>query len=193
MENDSTDKELIKLLVNGDVKSFDILFSIYAKRLFGFAYRFLHSKHEAEELVQDVFIKVWEKREDIKPELSFKSYLFTIAYRDILNRMRKEDYRQAYLREVVSFSTETNDLEEGIEYGSILEQVNMLLEKLTERKRQIFIKSRLEGISSKEIAKEFNMAVGTVDNNISIVLKFLRSNLQKEMFAFLLFLAITSI
>ena len=193
MQNNSRDRELVEKLLKGDLKAFDSLFTVYAQRLYGFANKFLHSGCDAEELVQDVFVKVWENRTKLKIDASFKSYLFTIAYRGILNRMRSEKYHQAYLREAVFLSQETNDALESVEYASILEQVDLLLEQLPEKRRQIFIKSRMEGCSSKQIAEELHISVGTVDNNISAVLKLLRTNLQKELLAVLMFLTIHSI
>ncbi len=181
------DRILIEELLNGNLKAFDLLFNKYAKRLYGFSIRYLKSASEAEELVQNVFFKVWENRNMLKKELSFKSYLFTIAYNDILKFFRSTSYHQAYLNEVVGLSELSNNTVESVEYASVLEEVDKLIEQLPDKRKSIFIKSRKEGKSSKEIAEELNMSAGSVDNNISEALKFLRDNLKYESLSGLLF------
>ena len=85
MSEGKNDRELIKLLQKGNVEAFDSLFEVYSSKLFGFAVKYFKNEADAEELVQEVFVKVWENRQTLKSELSFKSYLFTIA----LNQIRK--------------------------------------------------------------------------------------------------------
>ncbi len=190
MSYNNEDRILIEELLNGNLKAFDILFNKYAKRLYGFSIRYLKSATEAEELVQDVFFKVWENRNILKKELSFKSYLFTIAYNDILKFFRSNSYHQTYVKEVVDLSELSYNSIESVEYASILDEVDKLIEQLPERRKSIFVKSRKEGKSSKEIAEELNLSAGTVDNNISEALKFLRENLKYESLGGLLFLTL---
>ena len=138
-------------------------------------------------MVQDVFVKVWENRKTLKKDASFKSYLYTIAYNDILKYFRSNSYHKAYVKEVAAISPEAVNLEERIDYASVLEEVDSLIDKLPERRRTIFIKSRKEGLSSKEIAGLLKLSPGTIDNNISEALKFIRQNLHAESLTVLLF------
>ena len=184
------DHELVEKLQQGDLDAFDQIFKRYGKRLFGFALKYLKSKEETEGLVQDVFLKIWENRNKIKKEASLKSYLFTIAYHNMCRIFRK---RQVYMKFVKESDVEKNssfDSDEQMEYKAQLEQVDKLIEKLPEKQKQIFIKSRREGKSAKEIAEEMNLAPGTVDNNISTALKFLRKHISPDYLAVLLFFAI---
>ena len=190
MSKDIQDSILIDQLLKGDIQAFDQLFVKYANRLYGFSLRYLKSDTDAEELVQDVFVKVWENRNTLKMDSSFKSYLFTIAYHEISNFFRSKSYHQAYVRETVALADLSDNSEEGMEYASVLEEVDKLIDLLPERRRSIFIKSRKEGKSSKEIAAELNLTPGTVDNNISEALKFLRQKLEYEKLTFLLFIAL---
>ena len=190
MQINREDSVLIEELLKGDLKSFDLLFDKYAQKLYGFVLKFLRSEVDAEEVVQDVFIKVWENRLKLKKDSSFKSYLFTIAYNDVLNRLRSKSYHQAYIREAIALGDETSNSFESVEYKSVLEQVNVLIDKLPDRRRDIFVKSRIEGFSSKEIAERFGISVGTVDNNISEALKFLRKSLSNETMAVMLFFSL---
>lgn len=186
----SSDFELVKKLQKGDLEAFDQIFKKYGDRLFGFALKYLKSKEDAEGLVQDVFLKIWENRANLKKESSLKSYLFTIAYHIMCGLFRKKQIHEKFKVEIGFSENTTINLEEQLEYKTTLEQVDLLIEKLPERQRIIFIKSRKEGKSTREIAEEMNLAPGTVDNQISTTIKFLRKNLYRNNFALLLFFAI---
>ncbi|MCF6357881.1 MAG: RNA polymerase sigma-70 factor [Draconibacterium sp.] len=186
----ASDRELVDNLNKGDLEAFDLIFKKYGDRLFGFALKYLKSKEEAEGLVQDVFLKIWENRKKLKKESSLKSYLFTIAYHNMCGVFRKKQIHEKFKDEVGFTKNHSVDLGEQLEYKSTLEHVDKLIEKLPEKQKIIFIKSRKEGKSTKEIADEMNLAPGTVDNQISKALKFLRKNLSDKNFGVLLFFAI---
>jgi RNA polymerase sigma-70 factor (ECF subfamily) len=184
------DYTLVDNLRNGDLEAFDLIFKKYGDRLFGFALTYLKSREDTEELVQDVFLKIWENRKNLKKESSLKSYLFTIAYRNMCRLFREKQIHEKFTEEILAQDNRIINPDEQLEYKSTLEQVNRLIEKLPEKQRIIFLKSRKEGKSSKEIADEMNLAPGTVDNQISIAIKFLRKNLPEDSFAVLLYFAI---
>ncbi len=190
MQNNTADSLLIERLIKGDLHAFDKLFNRYDKKLYAFTLKYLKSETEAEDLVQEVFIKVWEKRSTLKTHSSFKSYLFTIAYNDILKFFRSKSYRQAYVREAIAVSERFDKSDERLYYSSILEQVDKLIDQLPERRKLIFIKSRKEGLSAKEIAEELGISPGTVDNNISDALKFLKSHMNQDVFGVMLFFSL---
>jgi RNA polymerase sigma-70 factor (ECF subfamily) len=149
--------------------------------------KYLRSTDEAEELVQSVFLKIWENRRHIDKELSFKSYLFTIAYNDICKFFRKRSYLNKFISEKLYENSQQSSItEESLDFQSVLTKVQLIIDKLPERQKNIFHKSRQEGKSSKEIAKELSLSPGTVDNYISQALKFIRKRLPEEDIAFLL-------
>ena len=181
------DIELVLKLQKGDVDAFDIIYKKYAGKLYGFTLKYLKSTDETEELVQSVFLKVWENYKTLKKETSFKSYLFTIAYNEICNTFRRRSHLQKFIGEQLNDRSQTsNETEELIDYNSIRERVEQIVSKLPERQRTIFLKSREEGKSNKEIAIELDLSSGTVDNYISESLKFIRSNLHDKNFSSLL-------
>lgn len=186
----TSDFELVEKLQKGDLEAFDRIFKKYGDRLFGFALSYLKSKEETEGLVQDVFLKIWENRKNLKRESSLKSYLFTIAYHDMCKLFRKKQIHEKFLEEKGFSQNATINLEEQLEYKATHEQVDRLIEKLPEKQKIIFIKSRKEGKSTREIAEEMNLAPGTVDNHISSALKFLRKHLSDNNFSLLLFFSI---
>ena len=175
------DIELVERLQKGDVEAFDLIYEKYSGKLYAFGLKYLKSTAEAEELVQSVFLKLWENYKILKKELSFKSYLFTIAYNDICKLFRKRNYRQKFIDDSLYENSQfSSEIEEGIDYHSVLEQVEQIVNKLPEKQKTIFLKSRKEGKSTKEIAEEVGLSPGTVDNYISESLKFIRRRLQNE-------------
>lgn len=179
MSEGKNDRELIKLLQKGNVEAFDSLFEVYSSKLFGFAVKYFKNEADAEELVQEVFVKVWENRQTLKSELSFKSYLFTIA----LNQIRKYfNKKAASLRYLDSLQNETltSDEVSNENFETALQKLNFIIGQMPPRRREIFIKSKQEGKSSKEIAAELNISVGTVDNQVSEALRFIRIRLNPK-------------
>lgn len=182
------DHTLVQLLQNGNVAAFDSLFKVYSPKLFGFALKYFKNELDAEELVQEVFVKVWENRKTLKSELSFKSYLFTIA----LNQIRKHFNKKATsLRYLESLQNEPefadNQTINDDNYETALVEINLIIERMPPRRREIFTKSKLEGKSSKEIAVELNISAGAVDNQVSEALRFIRTQLKTENISLLLF------
>ena len=188
MTEKGPDQNLVQLLQKGNVAAFDSLFKIYSPKLFGFALKYFKNETDAEELVQEVFVKVWENRQSLKSELSFKSYLFTIA----LNRIRKYFNKKATsLRYLESLQQEPDFTDstaiQDDDYESALKQINHIIDQMPPRRREIFMKSKLEGRSSKEIAAELNISAGTVDNQVSEALRFIRNHMKSENLTLFLF------
>jgi RNA polymerase sigma-70 factor (ECF subfamily) len=183
----TSDYELVDKLQKDDLEAFDEIFKKYGDRLFGFALKYLKSKEESEGLVQDVFLKIWEKRSSLKKESSLKSYLFTIAYHNMCGFFKKRLIHEKFNNEIYFAESQAVNLEEQLEYKSTLEQIDKLIEKLPDKQKIIFNKSRKDGKSTKEIAEEMNLAPGTIDNQISAALKFLRLHISNNNFSLLLF------
>lgn len=174
----SEDILVIERLKKGEIKAFDEVYEKYARRLFVFALKYLKNNDEAEELVQSTFLKVWEKRKTLKSDTSFKSYVFTIAFHEICNLFRRRNSFAKFYHEEITQSTDiTYETEEMIDFSFTLKQLNQIIRKLPEKQRMVFMKSRIEGKSSKEIAEETGLSVGTIDNYISDSVKFIRRNL----------------
>lgn len=191
MANQQNEDDLIKRLKADDAAAFDEFFQLYGQKLYGFVLRYLKSESESEELVQEVFVRIWEKRRSLKSEYSFKSYLFTIALNQIRKFFNKRAISLRYLAELKNEIPESdNHTADSIDYGSMLSRIDEIVDTFPERKKQIFLKSRKEGKSSKEIAAELNITAGAVDNQISDALHIIREVLKNEGIAVLLYLAL---
>ena len=181
-----TDRELVKELKKGNITAFNQLFYSYSSKLYRFANGYFKSKEDAEELVQEVFTKIWEKRKDLDEESKFKSYLFTIAFNDI-----KKHYRsKSLLNKYFDYQQTKENLISGsqeVDYQSLKSLVDQLVEKMPEKRKAVFIKSRYEGKNANEISEEMSISKSTVENHLNQALKFLRKHLNRENFAGLLF------
>lgn len=184
------DTELVERLQKGDIEAFDLIYEKYSGRLYSFSLKYLRSKEEAEELIQSVFLKLWENYKNLKKESSFKSYLFTITYNEICKIFRKRNYQQKFINDSLYENPRSSfEIEEEIDYKSILDSVQQVVDKLPEMQKNIFLKSREEGKSAKEIAKEIGISPGTVDNYISKAMKSIRVRLRYENLPVLLYIS----
>ncbi|MGB4293965.1 MAG: RNA polymerase sigma-70 factor [Bacteroidales bacterium] len=177
---------LVRSLSKGNILAFNTLFKEYSGRLFRFANGYLRSEAEAEEIVQEVFTIIWEKRKDLKDELSFKSYLFTIAFNIIKKYFRRKTYLAEYLNSQIYSDLDISTTDK-IDYDSVCDFIRKLVDRLPDRRREIFIKSRFEGLSIKEISEELGISHKTVENQITAALKFLKENLKHEFLPAVLF------
>jgi RNA polymerase sigma-70 factor (family 1) len=175
------DQVLVNKLLAGDLKAFDELYHRYSKRVFGFCFGLLRSREEAESIVQEVFIKIWENRNNLRPDLSFSWYLFTIARNSVINLINHRKYEQEYARQsAYVHSILDNNTEELIFYADTRSQIDSAINKLPARRREVFLLSRRDGLSYQEIADTLNLSVKTIEVQISQALKQIREELRKE-------------
>ena len=177
----NADYKLVKSLKKGDLFAFDKLFSKYSKKLYYFAKGYLGSKEDAEGLVQDVFLLVWNKRKELKEHLSFNAFLYTVTYNAIRKYFRKKAREKKYLDKFLEdYDGTHNKMVADIEYNNLLELANKAIEKLPEKRKLIFQLSRHKGLSNMEIAKRLDISKKTVENQIHSALKFLREQFGKK-------------
>ena len=164
----------------GDEQALELLFRKFNVRLCAFANKFLNDTEEAQEVVQEMFIKIWEGRDEIDPEESLKSYIFKIVQNLSLNKLRRkkvesryvEIYKQVYL-EHKEFSAHESLLAKELE-GHISQSIG----KLPGECRKIFELSRFEGLKYREIADTLNISIKTVEAQMSKALRSLRIELR---------------
>ena len=182
------EKYNIIALKSGDTLAFDKLFSKYGKHLYHFSYGYLKSKEEAEEVVQEVFLRIWRNRKDLKPELSFKAYLFKIAYHYILELFERLKRQNSYKDQIIDESLRfTDDLNERVNYQILLEKVEKLIGQLPSRQKEIIIKRKKEGIPVKQIAEQLGITPKTVENHLTEALKKIKKGLGEEDISAMLF------
>lgn len=182
MQSLKNENKYIKALIHGDYDAFDTLYNHYADSIYGFVLKLTKSPSEAEDMVQETFMRVWDMRAKLNSDYSFKSYLFTIARNQIIDLFRNK---------VQSFDFETlsdisalveDSMEQKINYDDLQLRIYNLKQKLTDKQRKIFELSREEGIKNDEIGQDLNLSEKTVRNQISLILNLFRKELLFVMF-----------
>ena len=169
------EKLLVKQLLVGNEKAFRKLFDTYRNDLYKFSLSMVFSKPYAEEIVQDVFLNLWLKRETINPELSFKSYLFTITRNKTISFLKKAANNKKLREEIFYKSQESvNPTERYMREEELKIIKKEALDLLPPRRRLIFEMSRNDGKSYEEIAGELGISPNTVRNQMSMALETLR-------------------
>lgn len=175
------DSRIVELLKQGDAETFEKVFFSFAERIYYFAMRYMRNQHDAEEIVQEVFVKLWENRSNLNDQLSFSGYLFTIARNTIFNQNRKKVNEQAYQEYVKVFlENSTRRTEEDLIYSDIKGIVDKVVEDLPPQRKLIYKMSREKGLSYKEIAEELKLSERTVEAHIRLALKTLTQVLDEH-------------
>lgn len=189
MKDIKSNKDLILLIRKGDMLAFDAIYELYCKRLYGFVLRYIKQEADAEEIVQEVFIKIWEARSKIDVFSSFESFIFTIAYNSAISLLRKRVTEKKYLEHLGSLQQidNGNAIIDEIQFNQLNEKIQSLLNELTPRQKEIFLLSREDGLTHDEIAKKLNISANTVKNHMVTVLSFLKSNIESKLIVNLLF------
>lgn len=172
-------KETIEKLKSGDMVAFDIIYRKYSPKLFGFIFNIIKVELDAEEIMQEVFMKIWETRDKIETYASFDSFLFTIAYNKSISLIRKKITEQKY----VDFLKTLPELSEpaaidDLQFLELNEQINSLIQKLPPRQKEVFLLSREKELTYKEIAAQLNISKNTVENHMVKAIRYLRRNIS---------------
>ncbi|HEY4788116.1 MAG TPA: RNA polymerase sigma-70 factor [Bacteroidales bacterium] len=169
-----SDQELCRLVVNNNEQAFCELYIRYKDRLVFFCQKFVKKQEIAEDIAQNIFEKLWEDRKNILPELSFSSYIFTIARNKVLNFLRQLKKETKVWEEI---STTGNGKIEGFDLFVEAEYKELLgkaIENLTPQRRKVFQLSREEGKTHLEIANLLDISIYTVQEHISESLKLIK-------------------
>ena len=177
----NSDKDLVASVRQGKTEAFDILFMKYCQKLYHFAHGFLRSHEEAEGVVQEVFVQLWEQRVQLKPEYSFNSYIFTVTKNRVFNIIRKRVYERKYL-DSLSVKQVLHDFatEDQLNFRELLEISQEAIDALPPKRKQVFRMSREQGMTYEEIARHLGVSRKTVENQMVEALKALRSHLQRH-------------
>jgi RNA polymerase sigma-70 factor (ECF subfamily) len=174
MENEVFNEgELVHRLGENDSYAFRLLYEKYGPRLHAFCHRFRFSREEAEEIVQETFVRIWQNRQAIDPGRPFGSFLITIAKHLIYNQIRRNKYRSDYLSQVRS-GLPGLPLDQAGE-AELQQLINQAVLGLPDKCREVFCKSRFEGYSNQQIADELRISKSTVENQLNKALKRIRT------------------
>lgn len=169
------DKKFIKKLKSGDELAYKKLYDEYYVWLCNYIYKLCNNKKLSEDIVQETFVKLYQKRKKILIKHNLKNYLFKSCYNQFLEYLRKNKLKYDVLHTIKwEVIADTYNNQEDIKYEK-LDQIYKLIEELPPKCREAFIKSKLDRLKYKDIAKDMGISVRTVENHISKALKFIKS------------------
>ena len=188
MTEEHNDRELLEQLALGNELAFEKIYVNYSKDMFLYAMNVLKKKEVCEDIVQNVFITVWSKRKEVKIE-NLKPYLFQSVRYQIFNHLRNQKISNEDLTRVNIIDLSMN-ISQKLEFDELEELIKNQVKKLPTRCQEIFVLSRYQHKSNKEIAMELDISIQAVKNQISKALGAIRKNLSSEelVFYFLLFM-----
>lgn len=189
-----TEQEIIVSLQGGSITAYESLFKIYSQKLYRFSYSYLKSESEAEDVVQEVFLKLWENRSKLKTGTSFQSYLFKIAFNSILKSFNKKNRQGKFRTDLFELlAAEDTSLKDQVGFEVLFSKLDLLIEQMPARRKEIFLKRKKEGSTVRSIALEMKISDKTVENQITEAMNFLRKSFDKDKvaceFFFLFFIA----
>lgn len=181
---DINPSDVLPLLQSGDVTAFETIYRLYANNLYIFACSYISDKIAAEDIVQEVFVTLWDRRKALRIKSNIHGYLFTMVRNRCLDYLRKP-------RKTISIDGEEVD-ERRINYQALQDEgasrlieseleksIHDAIELLPEACRAVFLKTRIEGMKYKEAARELNISVKTVESHMTKALKHLRVHLKE--------------
>lgn len=176
---------IIKRLRKGDETAFDQVYSLFSKKVFQVAYSLLRTEEEAYEVVQETFLKLWVKRQDLDPGRSIEAYLSTMS-RNYALKIIKKSLNETLLEDLPQIIA-TEKADEQIIYDEFRKKLEAALSNVPPRSREVLLLSRQEGLSNAQIAEELGISLSTVNNHIHKALKSLKDYLGVPLTLILIF------
>jgi len=179
-------------LKSGDILAFDQVYELYSHKLFSFVFKILKNEADVDDIVQEVFVKIWESRNKLEDYKLLNSYIFTIAYNNSIDLIRKRISNNKYLGHL-KYSASINftpTIVSQIEYNELNNQVEKLIANLPDRQKQVYLLHREEGLTYTEIAEKLGISKNTVENHMVKALKYLRQNMDNSLLINMLFVSL---
>lgn len=174
------DAQAARELKDGNIEALGYFYHLYHRQLYQFLFVYSRDHDLAEEMVQNTFVKVWEKRQQINTSQSARNWIYTMARHLQIDALRKTKYQEREWNSRMFVSEEDHSTSDQLVYADYQRMVSAVLLKLPARNQQIFGLSRSSQLSNREIAAELNISVKAVEKQLSKTLQFLRTFLKAQ-------------
>jgi RNA polymerase sigma-70 factor (ECF subfamily) len=179
MKEDDSLNSIVGRLIRDDKKALDEIYHIFYPRLYVFSKSFLKVDDDINDILQDVFVKIWMHRHNIKNVETFNAYIFTTTKNAIVSYFREkikfQNFENRVKNHVIMEFTSSAD---AVEYADMKEKADYIIEQLPEKRKAIFKLRREEGLSYKEIAEKLEISVKTAEDHMMHINRFLRKHLK---------------
>ncbi|MEM9328391.1 MAG: RNA polymerase sigma-70 factor [Bacteroidota bacterium] len=181
-----SDAGLITLLKRDDARALDEIFERYWERLFNLADKVLEDESVSKDIVQEIFVSLWERRQELEIN-GLSAYLSQAVRYKVASHLRRGKWTDKHMERLES-RVFVNQTEEALNFNDLEKTILTTLDHLPDRCQEIFYLSRFEGLSNSEIAQKLNLSIRTVETQISRALRFLRTEIKPSLLSFLLLL-----
>jgi RNA polymerase sigma-70 factor (ECF subfamily) len=172
---DHRDQLLIEQLQQGKERAFDVIYDLYWKPLFQYAYKRLESAETAKDLVQDIFICLWNKKDALKLTSSLSAYLFSMLRFKLIDYYHAGEVRKRYASDADKINhLSFDDAGQKVNLGEINNLLNLSMQTLPDKMKEIFELSRIKGYSTRQISEQLSISEQTVKNQLSTALRRLK-------------------
>ena len=177
-----SDNLLVARIRHNDKDAFKSLYNRYNKKIYFFSLKYLKNNVEAEELVQSVFINVWENRESLDATIFVKNYIYKAAINYIYNYLKKKAISARFVESEINKGEKLSNLTyEEVFFHDLERSINSIVKTLPFQQQKIFLLSRSEGLTHKEIAGKLDLSERTVENQMYRALKTIKNILKEEL------------
>lgn len=173
------ESRLIELIREGDPLSFEILFQKYYVRFYNFVLNLTKNAQTAEDIVQNVFMKIWINRKNLRPDQSIHNYIYVLSKHEVLNHIRDRKVYTQVERLVMAEQPYEAVTDQNMELKELDDRIRKFIAAMPEQRRKVFLLSRYRGMGNKAIAELMGLSVRTVDRHINLALTSLRKEFLK--------------
>jgi len=176
-----SEKQLVEKLKQSDTVAYESLYLLYVQRLYGFVLRMAKSPELAEDVVQDIFVKLWENRQQLDPEQSFKSYIFTMAKNQLLNFIKRKAHESRIVNEILAHVPRgSRPSDNMILENEIQHLLDEALSSLPPQRKLIFELCRIQGLTYKQAAEQLGLSDSTINSQMVKAIKTVKEFLKEK-------------
>lgn len=173
---ENSERDLLRQVTNGSENAFEVLFHSYRDKLYSFVLTISESKPVSEDVVQDVFLRIWQHRDELAAINSFSPYLFRMAHNQVVNLLQRKAKESLILAELSRQEKSAKDAYGDLDYKDVQDTFQKAVDMLPQRQKQVFVLSRLQGLKQEEIARQLDISITTVKSHMKSALRAVREH-----------------